>query len=209
MGVRTKIWGPLAWAIFHAICDALHRGDPRGYKFFELLPYVLPCIYCRRSFADFYPRMKHLAKERGWRFLCYRLHGRVTLKLQTQAWERGDDMTAWQTYTPPFESLPKYDLGAIAGELAYFLYYVHLDWDKERAPKILAWMDNLADILATETTWGEQWYRAWYASRDEYKEARGATDHFRVLQRLHGTTGVRVSQFKYTLHKCRKGVVGC
>lgn len=209
MGVRTTVWGPHAWRLFHAVCDRLARDDPRGKRFFKLLPAVLPCIYCRRSFGEFYPRLAPLVQKRGYRFFCWRAHGRVSLKLQTQDWEAGKDTSKWDGFTPKWEDLPGYDLENVQTDLAYFLYYVHLDWDRERADDIVEWIGVVASILASEVSWGEAWYRTWYEHAERYEQARNTKQRFEVLQMLVDASGKRPNRVKYTLHKCRRNVVGC
>lgn len=57
-GLITKIWGPSLWIMFHSMCYA-YPEEPSPNKqtnalnFFKLFGQVLPCIYCRESYAKF------------------------------------------------------------------------------------------------------------------------------------------------------------
>ena len=67
----------------------------------------------------------------------------------------------------------------------------------------------LASILASEVSWGEDWYRTWYENAERYDNARNTKQRFEVLQLLVDASGKRPNRVKYTLHKCRRNVVGC
>ena len=90
----TRFWGPSGWRLLHLIATAPPRKQTRA--FFELLPYVLPCKYCRASLADYYavdpvpsvatgskdPSVATKSVDLGpW---LYRIHNRVNGKLRDQ-----------------------------------------------------------------------------------------------------------------------------
>lgn len=80
----TRFWGPSGWRMLHMI--AFQAPTLPTYSltsFFETLPYVLPCKYCRASltdyiFADPLPSATNMAE---W---MYRIHNRVNCKLREQ-----------------------------------------------------------------------------------------------------------------------------
>ncbi len=56
----TRFWGPSAWKLLHLAAEVCQQGDCEEYNrttiplFFETLPYVLPCKFCRYSLTDYY-----------------------------------------------------------------------------------------------------------------------------------------------------------
>jgi hypothetical protein len=80
----TRFWGPSGWRILHMVSFQAPTlpTTPLG-TFFENIPYVLPCKYCRASltdyiFADPIPAAKDMAE---W---LHRIHNRVNCKLREQ-----------------------------------------------------------------------------------------------------------------------------
>lgn len=52
--MNTLIWGPLAWRLLHTVAYMLPpNSDVRMQPLMQTLPKILPCKYCRMSFADF------------------------------------------------------------------------------------------------------------------------------------------------------------
>jgi hypothetical protein len=77
----TRYWGPSGWRLLHLIAQA-GRGPLAA--FFETLPYILPCKYCRHSLsgyiqADPIPRSKGDVPRWLWR-----IHNDVNAKLRSQ-----------------------------------------------------------------------------------------------------------------------------
>lgn len=88
----TRFWGPDGWKLLHSITenypDKPNKKDKDLYrKFFTSLPYVLPCVYCRKSLREY---MKELGLRRNLESrnkLClwlYRIHNKVNRKLKNQ-----------------------------------------------------------------------------------------------------------------------------
>jgi hypothetical protein len=84
----TFIWGPPMWKVLHTLSFA-HPNKLRMHKrvvvrFLHSLQEVLPCVYCRNSYASFLREMPDLGEviDRGemsrWMF---ELHSRVNAKL--------------------------------------------------------------------------------------------------------------------------------
>jgi hypothetical protein len=77
----TRFWGPSGWRLLHLIAAA-KRAESR--PLFELLPYVLPCKFCRTSLTDYYaadPLPTDVADLPHW---IYRIHNQVNKKLRDQ-----------------------------------------------------------------------------------------------------------------------------
>ena len=58
MGLQTKLWGSHMWEAVHSISFGYPvkptEQDKKNYKaFFIVLKFVLPCIFCRRSYSEF------------------------------------------------------------------------------------------------------------------------------------------------------------
>jgi len=91
-GLITKIWGPCLWVTLHSICYAYPEKPTMSKQnkaliFFRVTGQVLPCIYCRESYAKFISRGSTLLKQdvvssrRNLTFWIYLLHETVNSKL--------------------------------------------------------------------------------------------------------------------------------
>ncbi len=81
----TRFWGPSGWRLLHLIsfrAPELQTSSLRS--FFELLPYILPCKYCRASFADYITADPIPAANTDFAPWLYRIHNRVNGKLRDQ-----------------------------------------------------------------------------------------------------------------------------
>lgn len=86
----TRFWGPSGWALLHLIAadPTVKSRQKEVLRFFELLPYVLPCKYCRASLSDYYAlqpltatTLKDATTFSRW---LYDIHNRVNGKLRGQ-----------------------------------------------------------------------------------------------------------------------------
>jgi len=81
----TRFWGPSGWTFLHLIATQAHTLPMNHlYRFFQELPWVLPCKYCRASLHDYYavdPVPKNASEYPYW---LYRIHNRVNGKLRDQ-----------------------------------------------------------------------------------------------------------------------------
>jgi hypothetical protein len=81
----TRFWGPSGWRLLHLVSFAAQDIPfQKLYRFFEMLPYVLPCKFCRASITDYYfadPIPRHASEFKHW---LYRIHNRVNSKLRDQ-----------------------------------------------------------------------------------------------------------------------------
>ena len=183
-------------------------------RFFELLPDVLPCVYCRSSFAQFYTTLK-VHQKNGWEYFVYRAHARVTLKLYTQDVDANKDLSKWKNYTPAFKDIPVLSEAAWSESMCMFLYYVQYDWEPKTVDKprdlknIRRWMDTLAKMLATSNvSFGSEWFRVWGRYRKDYMNL-GIKDRIKVIRALQHTTPSRTKPLHVITRVCKKGVVGC
>ena len=86
----TRFWGPSGWALLHLIAadPTVKNRQKEVLRFFTLLPYVLPCKYCRASLSDYYnlqplttDTLKDATTFSRW---LYDIHNRVNAKLRGQ-----------------------------------------------------------------------------------------------------------------------------
>ncbi len=81
----TRFWGPSGWRMLHMIsfqAPTLPTGLLRS--FFDALPFVLPCKYCRASLTDYVYADPLPAKATDMAEWMYRIHNRVNCKLREQ-----------------------------------------------------------------------------------------------------------------------------
>ncbi len=77
----TRFWGPSAWRLLHLIAAA-ERGSKADLRaFFESLPYVLPCKYCRFSLTGYMDVVPLEFPLDRW---LWRIHNKVNGKLRSQ-----------------------------------------------------------------------------------------------------------------------------
>lgn len=85
----TRFWGPSGWKLLHLVAaDLAAQGKTPSKEvseFFETLPYILPCKFCRASLTDYFradpfPATDPSAMEK-W---MYTIHNHVNQKLKSQ-----------------------------------------------------------------------------------------------------------------------------
>jgi hypothetical protein len=85
-GMDTRFWGPSGWKLLHLI--AASPGDTKVYDWFQLLPYVLPCKFCRTSLQEYYgklPLTLAIVKDHNaFSHWLYKIHNMVNEKLRSQ-----------------------------------------------------------------------------------------------------------------------------
>jgi len=84
----TRFWGPSGWKLLHYATFQYKPAKKSAYKqFFETIPYVLPCKFCRTSLTDFYEQYdykKSLASQTNLIKWLYDIHNCVNNKLRLQ-----------------------------------------------------------------------------------------------------------------------------
>jgi len=81
IGMDTRFWGPSGWRLIHLIAAARRE---ESMPFFELLPYVLPCKFCRASLSDYYAADPIPTNPNDLPEWIYRVHNQVNQKLREQ-----------------------------------------------------------------------------------------------------------------------------
>lgn len=101
----TRYWGPDGWKLLHSIAVSYptrpQKRDKMLYsQFFETIMYVLPCIYCRNSFQEYFDQLPiehYLANNLELSYWLYLMHNKVNDKLRKQ--------NLLKTRDPEFESV--------------------------------------------------------------------------------------------------------
>jgi hypothetical protein len=103
----TRFWGPSGWRLLHTITFTYDESDRSRlyYKnFFEALPFVLPCKFCRSSLTEYYRQLpcqdEVLSTKETLTKWMYNIHNLVNYKLRTQGLNPTKD--------PSFESVKKF-----------------------------------------------------------------------------------------------------
>lgn len=108
MGLEPTIWGPSAWATIHLIClgaPDVFQGEQLSYrKFFDSLPYVLPCEKCRSHLLEHLEKHTMDGALAGGRKTLFawsvELHNIVNKSLGKPSMTVEDALKFWSSYTP-------------------------------------------------------------------------------------------------------------
>ena len=89
----TRFWGPSGWKLLHLICEDYQysaENAVRYAEFFETIPYILPCKFCRASLTDYYRlhpyqlANSHMSPTLDLSKWIYTIHNCVNDKLRKQ-----------------------------------------------------------------------------------------------------------------------------
>ncbi len=81
----TRFWGPSGWRLLHLVAFAAPDLPQAALRtFFEKLPYVLPCKFCRASLTDYMAADPIPTAAKDYAQWLYRIHNRVNGKLRDQ-----------------------------------------------------------------------------------------------------------------------------
>ena len=82
----TRYWGPSAWRLLHMISFAASQKGvkPEICDFFNTLPYILPCKYCRKSLSEYMAKDPVECNKKGLAKWLWRIHNDVNTKLRSQ-----------------------------------------------------------------------------------------------------------------------------
>ena len=95
----TRYWGPSGWRLLHLISFSEKKDTTALRDFFNVLPYILPCKYCRQSLSEYMskdPVPKQITPGTLSRWL-WRIHNKVNGKLRKQRLSMAAD--------PPYEKV--------------------------------------------------------------------------------------------------------
>jgi hypothetical protein len=78
----TRFWGPSGWRLLHMIAESPFAN--RSRIFWEMLPFVLPCKFCRASLSGYYELLPIPRKQEDFSEWLYKIHNLVNQKLRDQ-----------------------------------------------------------------------------------------------------------------------------
>lgn len=100
----TRFWGPSGWKLLHSITFAYSPRNKAAIKeLFSMLPFVLPCKFCRASLSEYMekdPLVPALESANTLSKWLWRIHNQVNKKLRGQNLRVEPD--------PPFETVKQY-----------------------------------------------------------------------------------------------------
>jgi hypothetical protein len=81
----TRYWGPSGWKLLHLITfsNESKGNKPALIEFFKVLPYVLPCKYCRASLSEYMTELP-IEKATSLERWLWKIHNKVNAKLRSQ-----------------------------------------------------------------------------------------------------------------------------
>jgi len=88
----TRFWGPSGWKLLHLITFH-YKYSPKNAvtysQFFETIPYILPCKFCRSSLTDYYKKYSYktyvnINPNLDLKKWMYNIHNCVNDKLRSQ-----------------------------------------------------------------------------------------------------------------------------
>jgi len=107
----TRFWGPSGWKLLHLVTFDYQYSAENAMiyaSFFETIPYILPCKFCRSSLTDYYKQhpYTHSKLTNGYmdptlnvKKWMYTIHNCVNAKLKKQGLS--------VSITPPFSAVTK------------------------------------------------------------------------------------------------------
>lgn len=88
----TRFWGPSGWKLLHIVSSTYKSKNSILYsKFFETIPYILPCKYCRFSLMDYYKEHPFPIGNHSLERWLYTIHNCVNDKLKKQGLHSGSN----------------------------------------------------------------------------------------------------------------------
>jgi hypothetical protein len=78
----TKFWGPSGWRMLHLIATGPNAA--KNIQFWDMIPFVLPCKFCRASLTEYYEQLPVPTKQADFPEWLYKIHNLVNKKLRDQ-----------------------------------------------------------------------------------------------------------------------------
>lgn len=91
----TRKWGPPLWRLLHLVAEGPNANKCRA--FWETLPFILPCKFCRASLTAYYEALPIPSKQEDFSLWMYKIHNMVSQKLRDQGQTLDPD--------PPYEAV--------------------------------------------------------------------------------------------------------
>jgi hypothetical protein len=193
----TRFWGPSGWRLLHLTVAAplQERDEAKIYDFFTILPYVLPCKFCRYSLSEYYekrPVPHTYALMNKWLYNIHndvngKLRGQNLLKTSNPTFEEIEsrykqwvstpcattNMLGWDFLFSVANTTPSKALNSSPMESTPENIHTPAEknkWNtmryKERIPYVEKWWALIADVLPFEP-----WRTAWQKAENKYGPA--------------------------------------
>lgn len=91
----TRFWGPSGWRLLHMIATGPNAN--KSMTFWKMLPFVLPCKFCRASLTDYYKLHPIPIQQEDFSRWLYTIHNLVNQKLRDQGQHLDPD--------PPYDAV--------------------------------------------------------------------------------------------------------
>lgn len=154
--MNTASWGGKGWSFLHLVAQRYDKSKSDVYKrFFTVLKDVLPCIYCRNSYAEFIGELpitdKVLSSQREFTYWFYQVHNKVNDKLRKQGLNTHDDPSFEAVYNK-YERIiaeNKLDNFHMSCNMWYFVMAIAFNFDPEKhnIPGYKEFMGLLVHVL--------------------------------------------------------------
>ena len=142
----TKFRGKDGWKFLHSIAYSYDEKNSFHYKtLFNSLQYILPCIYCRRSFRKYIKEDPVDTKDKhsltSW---LYRIHNKVNEKLRKQGYNIHSDPTL-EEVDKIYEKKIKCQIGF--NFIHCIMFHYNFDVSERRKKGYIDFFESLGMIL--------------------------------------------------------------
>lgn len=157
----TRFWGPSGWRLLHLITFSYQPANQKESvrELFTMLPFVLPCKFCRASLAEYMeedPIERALKSRELLSKWLWRIHNKVNEKLRGQGLLKEDD--------PSFTSVKKVyedriSAGCIKTEFEGwdFLFSIAENHPRTASVKNSLPMPNVPSVLTDSPEFRNRW----------------------------------------------------
>jgi len=159
----TRFWGPSGWKLLHLIVASPMEDRSKTVKWFCLLPFVLPCKYCRASLHEYYrsqpPTEALFANPETAGKWLYDIHNRVNEKLRNQGLLTKRN-PSWISVRKIYSTMSK-NLCDTSPLLGWdFMTSIAFMTRKERIHELNEWWSLIPSILPC-SSWRQSWKKVW------------------------------------------------
>jgi len=195
----TRFWGPSGWKLLHLITASKVAYPDKVFQWFTILPYVLPCKYCRTSLQEYYeqePLSLAIVKDtEAFGQWLYKIHNMVNAKLRSQGILKTSD-PSWPSVRNEYTKMSTCDFPMVGWDFLASIAYttptkgvksVPLPIKDNENPQTMADKNRYNMLTPTEriqilkTWWSlipfilpcESWRSAWPTSQPPLKRGRG------------------------------------
>jgi hypothetical protein len=159
--MNTNSWGSRMWSYIHLVAQYYSEGhgvDKDAFKFFDILKYVLPCIYCRNSYTEFVKELPPLKSAIDSQWWLYNLHNKVNDKLRKQELLFSKDPSFRRIYLRYSKILNDIDIRRDPSNMWYSLFTIAFNYDPEKHNK-QKYKEFYQLALQKTVPYGNKYYR--------------------------------------------------